>query len=64
MSNLDVATLTLTNTLTSICRVKRNYKTTPTHKHGSPAEIRPAPAIHTHRPNHDRQTNRQGPKLY
>jgi len=33
------------------CRVKRHLPTKSTQLHGSPAEIKPESAIHTHRPN-------------
>jgi hypothetical protein len=51
MSTLDIATLTLTDTLTMNCRVTRHLQTTSNHEHGRYAEIKPATAIPTHRPN-------------
>ena len=36
MSTLDFATLTLTNTLTANCRVKRHLITSRGHEHGRP----------------------------
>jgi hypothetical protein len=38
--------------------------TTTSHEHGSPAEIKPAPAFYTHHPNTTEAKVNQGPKLY
>jgi hypothetical protein len=46
------------------CRVKRHLISTSSQQHGTPAEIRPATAIHTHHPNTTETTQNQGPKLY
>jgi hypothetical protein len=48
MSNLDVATLTLTDTLTTNCRVKRHMAATSNQKHGSPGETKHNSMSFTH----------------
>jgi hypothetical protein len=48
MTPLDVATLTLTNTPTIICRVKRHLMTTSTHKHDLHAEQTLAETVLAH----------------
>ena len=50
--------------LITLCRVTRHYKTTKSHEHGSPAETKPAPAFHAHRPNTRLAKPIQGHKLY
>jgi hypothetical protein len=55
----------MTSSKTSV--IKRSQvedSTTTPHEHGSPAEIKPDTAIHTHRPNTLQAKPNQGPKLY
>ena len=52
------------NATKASCRVKRHLPTTRSRQLGSPAEIRPATAIHTHHPNTREAKPNSGPKLY
>jgi hypothetical protein len=49
---------------TTRCRVKRHWISTSIHKHGSNAEVEPAPAFYTHHPNTTEAKATQGHKLY